>query len=62
MKNSKRHSLARRIAEQAHEAEISAVLDKIDAHAERLRQMSDIEFAQAVREYADKLVAEVTAS
>ena len=41
---------------------MSAVLDRIDAHAERLREMSDTEFAQAVREYAEKLVQEVTAS
>jgi hypothetical protein len=62
VKSSKRHSLARRIAEQAHEAELTAIYDKIRAREDQLAEMSDIEFAQAVREYAEKLVAETTAS
>jgi hypothetical protein len=53
--------MSRRIAEHAFEEEFSAVMDKIVAYEDRLRTMSDAEFAQAVRDYAEKLIAETRA-
>jgi hypothetical protein len=57
--NAKRGPMARRIAEYAFEAEFEAVMAKILDYDARLRDMSDAEFAQAVRDYAEKLIAEM---
>ena len=58
--NAKRVAMARRIAEHAFENEYSAVTDKIYEHEARLREMSDAEFAQAVRDYAESLIKEIS--
>jgi hypothetical protein len=52
----KRVALARQISDFIHEKEVSLVMDKVHADEERLRNMSDREFAVVLRQYGRNLI------